>query len=286
VGYLPRGAFKQEAAVQLTPATLSPAQIERFGRDGYVTVEGAFSHDDAQAMQNEWWSELAEVYGLRREDRSTWHQPVRDLRCAKQSSIQERIATTRVQGVIDDLLGPETWPLPPNWGRVLTTFPQPGTWNVPTKLWHWDSPLDWHRNALNGLFVASFIGSVAPRSGGTLILSGSHRLLGQQEAILARDNWNGDARARRELFHRSHPWLMALTGKASSPVDRVAAFMDKETLVNGVPLRVVELTGEPGDMVLCHPTIVHSASPNCGASPRFMRIAGILTHDGMKVRSG
>jgi len=53
--------------------------------------------------------------------------------------------------------------------------------------------------------------------------------------------------------------------------------MDECVEIGGVTLRVVELTGEPGDMVLCHPTIVHTASPNCGTWPRLMRIGMIGT---------
>jgi ectoine hydroxylase-related dioxygenase (phytanoyl-CoA dioxygenase family) len=48
--------------------------------------------------------------------------------------------------------------------------------------------------------------------------------------------------------------------------------MDEETVLDGVPLRVVELTGEPGDMVFCHPVMLHCAAPNRGKWPRFMRI--------------
>ena len=57
---------------------------------------------------------------------------------------------------------------------------------------------------------------------------------------------------------------MALTGQAPSPANRIAAFMDRETIVDGVPLRVVELTGEPGDMVFCHLVMVHCAAPEPG----------------------
>jgi hypothetical protein len=78
---------------------------------------------------------------------------------------------------------------------------------------------------------------------------------------------------------------MAPTGQAPSPEDRVGAFMDRETIVDGVPLRVVELTGEPGDMVLCHPVMVHlrrsepgrvaalHADQNAGSHPRGTRTA-------------
>jgi hypothetical protein len=42
--------------------------------------------------------------------------------------------------------------------------------------------------------------------------------------------------------------------------DGYVVVMDRETIVDGVPLRVVELTGEPGDMVFCHPLTVVSCS--------------------------
>jgi len=79
---------------------------------------------------------------------------------------------------------------------------------------------------------------------------------------------------------------MALTGQAPSPADRTAAFMEGETIVEGVPLRVVELTGEPGDMVICHPVMVHCRAQNRGVRPRFMRIKQqLLTHQGRKLQT-
>jgi hypothetical protein len=133
--------------------------------------------------------------------------------------------------------------------------------------------------------VVSFIGSVEPRGGGTLILSGSPRLLIQQERELPASQRHGSITTLRERFRRSHPWLMALTGQAPSPDDRIGAFMDRETVVDGVPVRVVELTGEPGDMVFCHPVMVHCAAANRSARPRFMRIkTQVLTHEGRQLR--
>jgi ectoine hydroxylase-related dioxygenase (phytanoyl-CoA dioxygenase family) len=118
-----------------------------------------------------------------------------------------------------------------------------------------------------------------------LILSGSLRLLIRQERRIPASQRRKPGATPWELFHRSHPWLMALTGLAPSPADRIAAFMDTETMVDGVPLRVVELTGEPGDMVFCHPVMVHCAAPNRGTRPRFMRIKQqVLTREGRELR--
>jgi hypothetical protein len=265
-------------------STLTSADIELFERDGYLVVREAFSRADGLAMERQWWRELEDVHGIRPEDRSSWRQIAGDLKAAKRDPVQARILTGRVSGVLDDLLGENAWLPPRDWGRPLVTFPGPGAWDVPARHWHWDNPSDPHLDQYRGLFVVSFIGSVAPRSGGTLILSGSARLLIEQERRIPADE-RRDLVAMRDRFRRSHPWLRALTGHGPSPADRVAAFMDTETVVGGVPLRVVELTGEPGDMVFCHPVMVHSISANRGTRPRFMRIkTQILTREGRELR--
>ena len=50
-----------------------------------------------------------------------------------------------------------------------------------------------------------------------------------------------------------------------------ATLMEEPVEVDGVPLQIVELTGEPGDAVLCHPAVLHAVSMNCSTVPRFMR---------------
>ena len=264
--------------------TLTSSDIQRFEHDGYVVVKEAFARADALAMQERWWSELEAVHDIRREDRSSWRPIPGDLKGAKHDPIQARILTRQVRGVLDDLLGEGAWAPPKDWGRPIVTFPEPGPWEPPSHFWHWDTPWELYLDRPKGLFVVSFIGSVAPRSGGTLVLCGSPRLLTRQERGIPADQRRGSATKPWDRFHRSHPWLMALTGKAPSPADRVAAFMDRETVVDGVPLRVVELTGEPGDMVFCHPAMVHCGAPNRGERPRFMRIKQqFLTHEGSEL---
>ncbi len=266
-------------------STLTSADIQRFERDGYLVVRQAFSRADGLAMERRWWQELEHAHHIRRDDRSSWRQIVGDLKAAKRDPSQAKILTGRVRGVFDDLLGKAAWSPPRDWGRALVTFPEPGAWDVPARHWHWDNPCELHLDQPRALFVVSFIGSVEPRGGGTLILSGSPRLLIQQERRIPADQRGGLRAGTWERFHRSHPWLMALTGQAPSPADRIAAFMDGETIVDGVPLRVVELTGEPGDMVFCHPVMVHCVAPNRGMRPRFMRIkTQILTREGRELR--
>ena len=66
-------------------------------------------------------------------------------------------------------------------------LPRAGGGHLPTGHWHWDNPCELHLDRPRALFVVSFIGSVEPRGGGTLILSGSPRLLIQQERAASRE---------------------------------------------------------------------------------------------------
>ena len=41
--------------------------------------------------------------------------------------------------------------------------------------------------------------------------------------------------------------------------------------LDGLPVRVVELTGRAGDVYVTHPWILHSIAPNASDTPRMMR---------------
>src|SRR4051794_35034828 len=140
-----------------SPTILTPSEIERFERDGYLVVKQAFSRADGLAMQRQWWRELEEAHHIRPDDRSSWRQIAGDLKAAKRDPIQTTILTARVRGVFDDLLGPGAWSPPRDWGRCIVTFPESGVWQVPTRLWHWDNPCELHLDRPRALFVVSFI---------------------------------------------------------------------------------------------------------------------------------
>jgi hypothetical protein len=149
--------------MQSQPATLSPADLQAFERDGYVVVRQAFAPADALAMQGRWWSELAETRGIQRDDPATWRQPQGNLKAAKRDPAQAAILSGTVRGVLDDLLGAGTWPPPRDWGVTLATFPAPGSWELPTRFWHWDNPCAPHLDRPGG---CSWSASSAPSGRG------------------------------------------------------------------------------------------------------------------------
>ena len=64
-------------------------------------------------------------------------------------------------------------------------------------------------------------------------------------------------------------YLSAL-GTDGEPGPRIARFFERDEEVLGVPLRVVELTAEAGDVILIHPLVLHTRPTNAGTQPRFL----------------
>jgi GT2 family glycosyltransferase len=274
------GTAVREAGLALGPARhsprpgnapgsvgLSPEQRDRFERDGFVKVVGAF---DATGMEERMWEFFARR-GVDRHDRATW--PLGDARHLQKllrEAVFMPIGGRRTSTAIDDLLGPGRWLRPEHWGELLVTFPErPGRrWTIPT-LWHTDAAYTEPLHPLSGVMVFTFLNRVGHRGGGTLVLAGSHRLIAR--FVSGRPGVQQEkAAVIRRSFYASHPWLTALVEDTDAH-GRYERF-SQEIDIDGIGIRLVELTGDPGDIVITHPLIAHSFSLNCGSEPRFMRI--------------
>jgi hypothetical protein len=254
--------------------SLTGAQRAEFESVGHLRLREASAPEAAIRLQERMWAELADDFGIDRGDPGTWRQPMQSLRRAKRDPLQGAVATDRLLGAIGALLGPIGWRPPSNWGVVLVTFPdrRPGEWTLPTTGWHFDFELDRNSTSLGGLFVFTFYSTVEARGGGTLIVEGSHRLLRRFHAELSPDERRAPHRELRRRLLRFDPWLRDLTGAGPTPPgNRIETFMREAREVRGIPLRVAELTGQPGDAILCHPLMLHAASQNRAETPRFMR---------------
>ena len=140
--------------------------------------------------------------------------------------------------------------------------------SVPHDLWHWDGD-----PAGEGLLLISFFSEVRPGGGGTQIVSGSHRLIADFYASLSPEERALPHKVHRKRLLSADPWLVELSSHSEpSDPERVARFMDRTTEVRGVSCRVVELTGSPGDLVLCNLGMLHAPAANNSDEPRFMRV--------------
>jgi len=143
--------------------------------------------------------------------------------------------------------------------QVLFSLPNADEWTVPTG-WHVDAPrLASGRRP--GVQLFAFLDTVEARGGGTLVVSGSHRLFNDGRFILAKEL----ARLlRREDFFR------ALYSEAPAPAGERARLLGHVGAVGEVALEVVELTGAPGDAYLTDLRLLHAVAPNAAARPRMM----------------
>lgn len=251
---------------------LTATQRAEFDARGFVRLHDMFDDEHAARMRRVVWGELDRRYGIAEHDRSTWTVPSpSNLKTSKKHRAFSAIGTPELYAVIDGLLGADEWTQPAHWGQVMVTFPTAhDEWRVPSKLWH----VDWFYSntpePLFGLKVFAFFGEVEPCGGGTLVVAGSHRAV---ERYVARTELakRADFRANRLRFMQHDPWLRELARADDPNPRRNAHFMDDDHDLDGIPVRVVELTGRPGDVVLAHPWMLHHAAPNTASYPRLMR---------------
>ncbi|MEM7364903.1 MAG: phytanoyl-CoA dioxygenase family protein [Pseudomonadota bacterium] len=142
--------------------------------------------------------------------------------------------------------------------QLLYSSPVSDAWTVPHTVWHLDFPrLD--SGMLPGVQVFACVDRVEARGGGTLMVSGSHRLLNDCGAISSKG-------IKRKLKRLSYFRKLMSPGE---PQDRVD-FLEHEEQELGVPLSVVELTGEPGDIYVTDLRLLHTVAPNVGPRPRMV----------------
>ena len=175
-----------------------------------------------------------------------------------------------VLAAIDDLVGPGAWQPPAYAGQLLAIHhPEAGAaWKLPHQVWHLDYTAPASAARMPGVQPFLCVDRVEPRGGGTLLASGTHRLVDALRSKRGPD-WPGASAAVRKSLARDVPWLGALLSLRPGE-DRIARFMGQATVWGGVPLQVLEVVGEPGDVVFMHPWLLHAPSQNCGARPRMV----------------
>ena len=256
------------------PCNLTPVQRSEFERVGVLRLPGFFAGPAIAGMADALWRDLGRRFGLDRRRPDTWTTPhpaqFQDLR---RSGAFSAMDSPELAAVADALLGKGRWERPRSWGQPLVTFPT-GAWDVPHKNWHLDLPANASLDELEMIRVFTFLEPARPRGGGTLYIAGSHRVVsdrGRQEASGSRLR-SSEIRA---LLQREEPWFAALLSPGGG--DRVKRFMSEGGRVCGVPLRVEEMAGEPGDLVIMHSATFHTVAPNGLDRPRMMLVQSLYS---------
>jgi hypothetical protein len=228
---------------------LTVEQLDEVRRSGILRVPGAVPSRDADAMCNSVWEMLARRYHIRRDDPETWKgQRIMGTRDIPAPMTCEQVASPAVRSMFNNLLGLAAWEAPEHWGSLLVSFPDSHErWDVPYQSWHLDAPVVRSLPHLYGVRLFTCLAKLSAQGGATLAVAGSARLA--QGLAGAR----GMARIRsadvRKGLMQRYRWMKDLCS-ADVSLDRVQHFMDSVTRLEDVQVRVVELTGDPGDVLL------------------------------------
>lgn len=255
------------AVSSLMPADDSAADLRQFVTHGWVRIAGAFTADEAAAMRDVVWRALEET-GVRRDDPATWRiERPAHLQHLKSDPVFRSVGSARTIEAIDRMLEGQSWRMPGDWGAFFVVFPSARLWTVPVDGWHLDADYAGPLWPPKGLKVHAMFGDVAPRCGGMLILSGSHRLVHRWFVDHPPRPGARNAELRKSVL--SHPYLRDLC-TAGSDDARSERFRRVEE-VDGIPLQVLENTAGAGDVILMHPLLLHAPpSAHTGKSPRFL----------------
>jgi hypothetical protein len=248
---------------------LSDVQKSEFEQVGVVRLTEVFSESAAQRMCQQVWDLLAKKYGIRPDDPATWtlRQPT-GFQALTRSRAFDLIAGRLLVNALDQILGDHAWREPEHWGAPLVTFPgHAPEWQVPHNHWHLDFPARGRTHPLPGVRILAFITPAASRGGGTLVVEGSHTLVAR--LVTVGGAGQGHSTEVRRVLARVSKWFRDLWSDGDNH-ERIQRFMIAGGVVDDVPVRVIELTGSPGDIILMHPWALHAPSPNCGTTPRIM----------------
>jgi hypothetical protein len=243
---------------------LTQQRRETFERDGMLSVPGYFDPRDLTAMSDAVWADVRSRYGIERHVPATWH----DQRPAQFKSLNRSGAFDALRpgcaAIADEFFGLGNWEY--NFPGLLVTFPT-GSWAVPHNIWHLDSnPID-YMAGLRNIKVFTFLEPVRPRGGGTCYVEGSNRVVMDRVR-----NATPDERLRsadiKAILQIEEPWFRALF--TSGWPDREQRFMTEGGTARGIGVCVKELTGEPGDVYIMHPAMLHTPAGNALDRPRMM----------------
>jgi hypothetical protein len=230
-----------------------------FMRDGYVSVRGAVDAETAAACQELIWAAM-ERRGVRRDDPGSWPPLVEGLDDLAGEPFMAAYLAPALTAAYDELIGPGRWErsvrsadlgetvvvrFPAEDERANAGYHIEASYAAPD-----GSSAGWVniRSRARGLLALFLLTDVGRRDAPTRLLCGSHLAV---------------------------PQFLAPYGEAGTDSD--ADFWRPSTLC----MTSAHATGKAGDVFLCHPFIVHTATwPHRGAGPRMIAQPAVSAPDG------
>jgi len=238
--------------------TIGGVDIDAFVRDGYVAVRGAVDGRTARACRDVIWGSLGEQ-GISRADRATWTRPLVRIGCPEGEPFAAAAASPDLAAAYDELIGAGRWNRRAGVGGTVPVrflseeYPGEVGYHIEGNWWggreYWTNV----RSKGRGLLALFLFSDVGADDAPARLIAGSHLFV---------------------------PPILAPAGANGMAGGDVAARLRPSVLCR----RAAEATGRAGDVYLCHPFIVHTATwPHRGSMPRMMAQPGIEVPDGFAV---
>lgn len=244
---------------------LTPEQSDAFDRLGVVRLPGFYPAADMRAMADRLWADIEHRFGMLRGQPDSWTlaSPAQ-FQALVRSGAFDALGSGKMAELADALLGAGAWDPPAHWGLPLVTFPAP-KWGLPRPPWHLDTGACRYLTPMPILRAFTFLEPVRPGGGGTLVVSGSHRLALEMDR--APDGSIMRSAEVRKRLSAEQPWfarLLAAPGVAYRELMNLDAQCGRHTV------RLEEMAGAPGDVILMHPAVLHALAHNALDQPRMM----------------
>ena len=230
--------------------------VDGFIRDGYVVIRGAVDAATVADCRERIWGSMA-ARGIRRDDPATW-PPLVQIDDLSGGAFAAAGMAPRLAAACDELTGRGRWTAPVAVGNALVVrFPSEdranagyhieGSYRGPDGRDGWINI----RSRARGLLALFLLTDVGPADAPTRLMCGSHLAV---------------------------PEFLVPYGEQGTHSDD--DFWRPSTLC----LPVAHATGTAGDVFLCHPFIVHTATwPHRGAGPRMIAQPSVYVPDGFAV---
>lgn len=240
---------------------LDGIRLGELATQGWTRVPSIVDSEAVADMLDRTWAFL-EARGIRRNDSATWPEKVAKLQPLRNAGVFDAFLGEHVDAIADQLMGPGRWTTLGVRPQALITMPTSEPWQLPHTVWHFDLPARGPTDHLAALRLFGLVDDVAPHGGGTLVVEGSHELVRRMVVAAPGHDAGGSSDVRATL--REHEFFAAL----NRPEPDVVTFMEAGAIVDGVSIRVAEVTGAAGDLVVMHPWLMHNLSMNCRDRPR------------------
>ena len=250
---------------------LDERDLQQFKEQGFLKVSSCVP--DVSAASDAIWRDLKTRYDVN-DDVHSWHGQYMNFSATAMKDLG-LMPSDRMRQVLDTLHYGRRWTIEhenDSCGIVFASLPRHGednAWSLSGE-WHWDMGEIQNLPTYTGVLVCTLLTDASHKSGGTLFISGSHHSVAKHfHRTRGQFSDNYSSKRMRSFFH-TEKWFKDLDAGTVPKDDRVATYMDKPSIIDGIQLQVHEMIGNAGDTYFLHPLMVHAGAPNGGDSPRMM----------------